>query len=111
LGSQAYAQRDLLAADYFYRQVLDKPWSTAHYDALIGTAYVYASGGKADQALAMLERAMAFNAYLPNAYQLAAGIYKEQGNLAKAAEVAQRGLAGNPQDAALLRIAEEMGVK
>jgi spermidine synthase len=111
LGSQAYAQRDLPAAENFYSQVVDKPWSTAHYDALIGMAYVYAGRGQADQALAMLERAMTFNAYLPNAYQLAAGIYKEQGDRGKTADVVQRGLSGNPQDAALLRMAQEMGVK
>jgi tetratricopeptide (TPR) repeat protein len=110
-GNQAYSRHDLGAAEYLYSQGLNKPWSLAHYDSIIGMAYVYAQRGDIDQTLAMLDRAMAFNPYLPNAYQLAATVYKQRRNPAKAAEFVRRGLAGNPQDALLRTMENELSAE
>ncbi len=107
-GNQAYSKHDLGAAEYFYSQGLNKPWSLAHYDSIIGMAYVYAQRGDTNHTLVMLDRAMAFNPYLPNAYHLAAVVYKQRRDISKAVEVVQRGLAGNPRDPSLRMMAQEL---
>jgi spermidine synthase len=107
-GNQAYAKRDFTSAESFYNQGLDKPWSLAYYDCIIGMAYVYAQRGDTNHTLAMLERARAFNPYLPEAYQLTAEVYKQKRNLDKAAEVVRFGLAANPHDSSLRTMAREL---
>ena len=104
-GNQAYEAHQYDVAEKFYAPLVDKPWTSPHYDALMAISDIHKQRGDRQRSLDFLERAMAYNPYYPMAFEEAAQRYIDQDRLDRASEIAARGLVFNPGAARLRELA------
>jgi spermidine synthase len=96
LGDRAREARQYAEAERFYMPLLAKPWTSPHYDALLGLAALCEQRGDSKCALDFLERAMAHNPYHPTAFEQAARILIDSGQSDRASQVIAKALLFNP---------------
>jgi spermidine synthase/tetratricopeptide (TPR) repeat protein len=102
-GNQAYEAGQYDVAEKFYGPLVDKPWTSPHYDALMAMSDIYKQRGDKQLSMDFLERAIAFNPYYPIAFETAAQRLMEDGRGDRASEIAARGLMFNPDSRELRR--------
>jgi uncharacterized protein HemY len=96
LGDRARQARQYADAERFYMPLVAKPWTSPHYDALLGMAAVCKERGDIRCSLDFLERAMSYNPYHPTAFELAARMLIDNGQSERASEVIAKALMFNP---------------
>jgi spermidine synthase len=103
-GNQAYEAHEYDIAEKFYAPLVDKPWTSPHYDALMAMSDIYEERGDRQRSLEFLERAMAYNPYYPMAFEQAAQRLIDEGRRDRASEIAARGLVFNPDSRELRQL-------
>jgi tetratricopeptide (TPR) repeat protein len=95
VANHLFQRRQLAEAEAYYRRLSDNP-AIAGYDALVGLGNIAVLRGQFDEANAILERAIARNPYLPNAYTTLAILYRGRNDTARARDTLVRALRLNP---------------
>jgi hypothetical protein len=108
LGSQALESQQYPLAESFFRRLLDRPWTSAHYDALIGLSNAALRSGDNQRAFEFLELAIRHNPYHAIGFELAARIVLERGDTEGALEIAGQGLVFNPDAEGLAAIRDKV---
>ncbi len=106
VGDRAREARQYAAAESFYTPLLEKPWTSPYYDALLGMAALCKERGDGQCTLDFLERAMAFNPYHSTAFEQAARALNDSGQRERASQVIAKGLMFNPDAEHLRSLAE-----
>jgi spermidine synthase len=99
LANGLYSQGRLAEAEHHYLRLTTTP-TIATYDSLVGLGNIAARRGQFDQATALLQRAIAWNPYLPNAYASLTVVYLNRKDVASAQDTLSRALQlipGEPQ--------------